>query len=221
MSSEIGVVEVAPENVAKHGRLEPGKMFLVDMNAGKIIEDEEIKTSIVSKHPYKKWVSDHLLPLSEIPYTGNMCPLEPTNYKTRLRAFGYTQEDISTIINPMALHGKEAIGSMGTDTPLAVLSDSPQLLYNYFKQLFAQVTNPPLDGIREEIITDISLAIGGDRNIFDVIPEQAKKLVIQNPVISNEDLDKLKHIEHPDFHAVTIPLLYSISQGVNLSLIHI
>ena len=215
MSSEIGVVEVQPENVEKHGRLEPGKMFLVDMNAGRIIEDEEIKTSIVSKHPYKEWVSDHILPLSEVPYTGNMCPLEPTKYKTRLRAFGYTMEDISTIINPMATQSKEAIGSMGTDTPLAVLSDNPQLLYNYFKQLFAQVTNPPLDGIREEIITDISLAIGGDRDIFDVIPEQAKKLVIQNPVISNEDLDKIKNIEHPDFKSVTIPILYPISKGVN------
>ena len=150
------------------------------MNAGKIIEDEEIKSAIVSKHPYKEWVSEHLLPLSEVPYTGNMCALEPTNYKTRLRAFGYTLEDISTLINPMATKAKEAIGSMGTDTPLAVLSDNPQLLYNYFKQLFAQVTNPPLDGIREAIITDISLAIGGDRNIFDIIPEQAKKLVIQN-----------------------------------------
>lgn len=215
MSSEIGVVDVRPENVEKHGRLEPGKMFLVDMNAGRIIEDEEIKTSVVSKHPYKEWTSKHILPLAEIQYTGNMCPLEPTNYKTRLRAFGYTLEDISTIINPMAINSKEAVGSMGTDTPLAVLSDNPQLLYNYFKQLFAQVTNPPLDGIREEIITDISLAIGGDRNIFDVIPEQAKKLVIQNPVISNEDLDKIKNIEHQDFKSVTIPILYPISKGVN------
>ena len=215
MSSEIGVVEIQPENVVKHGRLEPGKMFLVDMDAGRIIEDEEIKKTIVSKHPYKKWVAEHILPLSEVPYTGNMCPLEPTNYNTRLRAFGYTQEDISTLINPMATHSKEAIGSMGTDTPLAVLSDNPQLLYNYFKQLFAQVTNPPLDGIREEIITDISLAIGGDRDIFDVIPEQAKKLVIQNPVISNEDLDKIKNIQHPDFKSVTIPILYPISKGVN------
>jgi glutamate synthase (ferredoxin) len=215
MSSEIGVVDVKPENVAKHGRLEPGKMFLVDMNAGRIIEDEEIKTNIVSKHPYKDWVKEHVLPLSEVPYTGNTCPLEATNYKTRLRVFGYTMEDISTVITPMATKSKEALGSMGIDTPLAVLSDKPQLLYNYFKQLFAQVTNPPLDGIREEIITDISLAIGGDKNIFDVIPEQAKKLRIQNPVISNDDLDKIKNIEHPDFKSVSIPILYKISEGVN------
>ncbi len=215
MSSEIGVVKVAPENVEKHGRLEPGKMFLVDMNAGRIIEDEEIKTEIVSKHPYKNWVKEHTLPLAEVPYTNNMCPIEPTKYAVRLRAFGYTLEDISTVINPMAIKSKEALGSMGIDTPLAVLSDKPQLLYNYFKQLFAQVTNPPLDGIREEIITDISLAIGGDRNIFDIIPEQAKKLRIQNPVISNDDLDKIKNIEHSDFKTVSIPILYPISRGVN------
>ena len=149
-------------------------MFLVDMNAGRIIEDEEIKNEIVSQKPYKEWVDTHTLPLSEVPYTNNTCPIEATKYDTRLRVFGYTLEDISTVINPMATQSKEALGSMGIDTPLAVLSDKPQLLYNYFKQLFAQVTSPPLDGIREEIITDISLAIGGDRNIFDVIPEQAK-----------------------------------------------
>jgi len=115
----------------------------------------------------------------------------------------------------MAMYAKEAIGSMGNDTPLAVLSDKPQSLYNYFKQLFAQVTNPPLDGIREEIITDISLAIGGDRNIFDIVPEHAKKLRIQNPVISNKDLDKIKRIDHPDFKAALIPILYPIEKGVN------
>ncbi len=215
MSSEIGVLNIKPENVVKHGRLEPGKMFLVDMNAGRIIEDEEIKSKIVSKHPYKEWVSSHTLPLAEVPYTGNKCPIEALNYEARMRLFGYTSEDITTIINPMACKAKEAIGSMGTDTPLAVLSDRPQLLYNYFKQLFAQVTNPPLDGIREEIITDISLAIGEDRNIFDIIPEQATKLRIQNPVISNDDLDKIKNIAHPDFTAATIPMLYPIEKGVN------
>ncbi|MEN8914105.1 MAG: glutamate synthase central domain-containing protein, partial [Polaribacter sp.] len=150
MSSEIGVVDVQPENVKSHGRLEPGKMFLVDMNAGRIIEDEEIKNEIVSQKPYKEWVDTHTLPLSEVPYTNNTCPIEATKYDTRLRVFGYTLEDISTVINPMATQSKEALGSMGIDTPLAVLSDKPQLLYNYFKQLFAQVTNPPLDGIREE-----------------------------------------------------------------------
>ncbi|PIE48683.1 MAG: glutamate synthase large subunit [Flavobacteriales bacterium] len=215
MSSEIGVLDIKPENVVKHGRLEPGKMFLVDMNAGKIIEDEEIKQKITTRHPYKEWVKTHTLPLAKIPYTNNQCPVETTPYFTRLNIFGYTTEDLNTIIKPMALEAKEAIGAMGTDTPLAVLSDKPQLLYNYFKQLFAQVTNPPLDGIREEIITDISLAIGGDRNIFDIIPEHAKKLRIQNPVISNDDLDKIKNIDHPDFKAHLIPILYQVKYGVN------
>ena len=215
MSSEIGVLNIKPENVVKHGRLEPGKMFLVDMNAGRIIEDEEIKKEIISKKPYKKWVADNVLPLVDIPYTNNTIPHEATDYKTRLRLFGYTIEEISTIISPMAISAKEGIGSMGTDTPLAVLSDKPQLLYNYFKQLFAQVTNPPLDGIREEIITDISLAIGSDGNIFDLSPEQAKKLLIQNPVISNEDLDKIKNIDHTDFKATSISILFPLDEGVN------
>lgn len=215
MSSEIGVLNIKPENVVKHGRLEPGKMFLVDMNAGRIIEDEEIKQDIISKHPYQEWVENHQLALANVPHSTLKAPVEATPYETRLRIFGYTQEDLSTLIIPMATKAKEVIGSMGTDTPLAVLSDQPQLLYNYFKQLFAQVTNPPLDGIREELITDISLAIGGDRNIFDVIPEQAKKLRIQNPVISNADLAKIKCIDHPDFKAVSLSLLYPVKMGVN------
>ena len=127
----------------------------------------------------------------------------------------YTQEDINTIINPMILNAKEAIGSMGTDTPLAVLSDRPQLLYNYFKQLFAQVTNPPLDGIREEIVTDTSLSIGKDYNIFEIISNHAKKLKIKNPVISNEDLDKIKNIKIKNFKAYSVKALYNIKEGLN------
>ena len=215
MSSEIGVLEIKPEDVVKHGRLEPGRMFLVDMNEGRIIEDDEIKNAIVTKHPYKQWIDDNLLPLARIPYTQNPIPTEQIDFETRQRLFGYTSEDLTTIINPMGSTGVENLSSMGNDTPLAVLSDQPQLLYNYFKQLFAQVTNPPLDGIREEIITDISLAIGGDYNIFNVVPKHCKKLKIQNPVISNEDLDKIKNIQHEDFKAVVISTLYEIEKGVN------
>jgi len=215
MSSEIGVLDIKPKDVIKHGRLEPGKMFLVDMNKGRIIEDEEIKKDITSKHPYRKWLNKNLLPLSQVAYTGNKCPIEITPYITRQRMFGYTREDIDTVITPMCLSGKEALGSMGTDTPLAVLSDKPQLLYNYFKQLFAQVTNPPLDGIREEIITDISLAIGEDKNIFEVSDQHCKKLKIKNPVISNNDLDKIKNINHPHFKSCVIPILYDIKKGLN------
>ncbi len=215
MSSEIGVLDIKPEDVVRHGRLEPGKMFLVDMNAGKIIEDEEVKNEVTKAHPYRKWLNDNLLPLADVPYTGNKCPIELTPYRTRQRMFGYTMEDIDTLITPMCKTGKETIGSMGTDTPLAILSETHQLLYNYFKQLFAQVTNPPLDGIREEIITDISLAIGADRNIFETSSDHCKKLKIQNPVISNDDLDKIKNIDHPDYKAIEIPMLYDIKRGLN------
>ena len=215
MSSEIGVLDIKPEDVVQHGRLEPGKMFLVNMNEGRIIEDDEIKNAIVTKRPYKKWLDDNLLQLAKIPYTENEIPIELMDFETRQRLFGYTVEDLKTIINPMATNGAEALSSMGNDTPLAVLSDQPQLLYNYFKQLFAQVTNPPLDGIREEIITDISLAIGGDFNIFDIEPKHCKKLKIQNPVISNEDLDKIRNIDHVDFKSFTISTLYEIEKGVN------
>jgi glutamate synthase (ferredoxin) len=215
MSSEIGVLDIKPEDVVKHGRLEPGKMFLVDMNEGRIIEDDEVKNTIVTKRPYEKWLDENLLQLAKISYTDNPIPEEKIDFVTRQRLFGYTIEDLKTIINPMGESGAEAISSMGNDTPLAVLSDQPQLLYNYFKQLFAQVTNPPLDGIREEIITDISLAIGGDFNIFEIEPKHSKKLKIQNPVISNEDLDKIRNINHPDFKSVTISTLYEIEKGVN------
>jgi glutamate synthase (NADPH) large chain len=215
MSSEIGVLDIKPEDVVQHGRLEPGKMFLVDMNEGRIIEDDEIKNAIVTKRPYKKWLDENLLQLAKIPYTNNPIPTENVDFEARQRLFGYTIEDLKTIINPMGSQGNEALSSMGNDTPLAVLSDQPQLLYNYFKQLFAQVTNPPLDGIREEIITDISLAIGGDFNIFDIAPIHCKKLKIQNPVISNEDLDKIRNINHQDFKSVTISTLYEIEKGVN------
>ena len=215
MSSEAGVLDIEPDNVEKHGRLEPGRMFLVNMDEGRIIEDGEIKKEIVGKKPYRKWLNENLLELKEVPYTGNKTPVEKEDFETRLRLFGYTQEDMKTIINPMSVDAKEAIGSMGTDTPLAVLSDRPQLIYNYFKQLFAQVTNPPLDGIREEIVTDTSLSIGSDYNIFEVVPEQCKKLRIQNPVISNEDLDKIKYIKHNDYKAVSISTLYEVAKGHN------
>ena len=215
MSSEIGVVEVAPEDVESHGRLEPGKMFLVDMNEGRIINDEEIKTKVVSERPYREWLNKTKLHLKDIPYAGETCPIETIDVYTRQRLFNYTIEDIQEVITPMAVVGKEALGSMGIDTPLAVLSDRPQLISNYFKQLFAQVTNPPLDGIREEIVTDISLALGKDRNIFSITERQCKKLKIQNPVISNNDLEKIRNISIGGFKSETIQMLYPKDKGLN------
>jgi glutamate synthase (ferredoxin) len=215
MSSEIGVIEIAPENVVQHGRLEPGKMFLVNMNEGRIVNDEEVKEEIAKKHPYREWLNQNLVYLKDIPY--NDCPvfLDEENLDKRKVLFGYTQEDVNTIIMPMAQNGKEPIGSMGNDTPLALLSERPQLIYNYFKQLFAQVTNPPLDGIREELITDISLTLGGDANIFETNYAHCKKLKIQNPVVSKQDLDKIKSFNHPNFKIESTPILYPINKGHN------
>ncbi|WP_372945145.1 glutamate synthase large subunit, partial [Muriicola sp.] len=216
MSSETGVLEIAPENIERHGRLEPGRMFLVNMEEGRIVNDMEIKEAIAKKHPYRKWLNDNLVHLRDIPY--NDCPLflgEETVEK-RKAIFGYTLEDINTIILPMGKNAKEPIGSMGSDTPIAVLSERPQLIYNYFKQLFAQVTNPPLDGIREELITDISLTLGTDRNIFEITELHCRKLKIQNPVISKEDLDKIKNYDaSPDYKVVSIPMLYEVDRGHN------
>lgn len=215
MSSEIGVVDIAPSDIAKHGRLEPGKMFLVDMNEGRIIEDKEIKSKIVGERPYQEWLEKTRLHLKDVPYTNQTCPIETIDIKTRQRLFNYTFEDIQEVITPMAQVGKEALGSMGIDTPLAVLSDRPQLISNYFKQLFAQVTNPPLDGIRENIVTDISLNLGKDRNIFSITERQCRKLRIQNPVISNADLEKIRTIDIESFSAATIQILYPKNEGLN------
>ncbi|WP_235015696.1 glutamate synthase large subunit [Aquimarina sp. AU58] len=215
MSSETGVVDIKPNNIEYHGRLEPGKMFLVNMDEGRIVNDEEIKEEIAAKHPYREWLDDNLVHLKDIPY--NDCPLflgEETVAK-RKQIFGYTQEDIDTIISPMGQLGKEPIGSMGSDTPIAILSERPQLIYNYFKQLFAQVTNPPLDGIREELITDISLTLGSDHNIFDINEKHCNKLKIQNPVISKEDLDKIKTYRGKGFKSTSVSMLYNINRGLN------
>lgn len=216
MSSETGVIDIKPEDVEFHGRLEPGKMFLVNMEEGRIINDEEIKEEIAQRHPYKKWLDENLVHLKDIPY--NDCPLflGEAVLEKRKAVFGYTLEDINTLILPMGKTGKEPIGSMGSDTPIAVLSERPQHIYNYFKQLFAQVTNPPLDGIREELITDISLTLGSDHNLFTITEKHCRKLKIQNPVISKEDLDKIKNYDaSPDYKVVSIPILYQITKGLN------
>jgi len=216
MSSETGVIEIAPENVEYHGRLEPGKMFLVDMNQGRIVNDEEVKEDIVSKKPYKKWLDKNLVHLKAIPAKKGPIEHEEDDLIKRQVVFGYTEEDLRVIIQPMAQAGKEPIGSMGNDAPIAILSEKPQLIYNYFKQLFAQVTNPPLDGIREKLITDISLTLGSDVNIFETTEDQCRKLKIQNPVISKHDLDKIKNYDaNPDFVVTTIPILYEVDKGLN------
>ncbi|WP_397364091.1 glutamate synthase large subunit [Olleya sp. R77988] len=216
MSSETGVVDIKPENIEFHGRLEPGKMFLVNMNEGRIVNDEEIKEEIAAKHPYRQWLNENLVHLRDIEAKKGPIKYDEIDLKKREVVFGYTEEDLNTIIRPMAQLGKEPIGSMGSDTPIAILSERPQLIYNYFKQLFAQVTNPPLDGIREELITDISLTLGSDVNIFDINAEHCKKLKIQNPVISKHDLDKIRDYDtNPDFKVESISMLYEVNRGLN------
>ncbi|TXD85458.1 glutamate synthase large subunit [Subsaximicrobium wynnwilliamsii] len=216
MSSETGVIDIDPKNIEQHGRLEPGKMFLVDMNQGRIINDAEIKENIVTRYPYQKWLDDNLVHLAKIPAKEGPIKHKEDALAKRQVVFGYTEEDLSVLIKPMAQNAKEPIGSMGNDVPIAVLSEKPQLIYNYFKQLFAQVTNPPLDGIREKLITDISLTLGMDANLFQINENQCRKLKIQNPVISKHDLDKIKNYKsNPHFVVTTISMLYEVDKGLN------
>jgi len=221
MASEAGVLPVAPEEVVKKGRLEPGRMFLVDMSQGRIIADEEIKQSIATEHPYQEWLDKNLVDLSDLPVVGARgfsplpgAPLRDVPLTQRQRAFGYTFEELRLLLSPMAQNGVEAIGAMGTDTPLAVLSNRPKLLYDYFQQLFAQVTNPPIDSIREAIITSPITTIGRERNLLQPEPESCRLIKLQTPIISNAELVKLKAVHHPHFSSVTLPMLFAPDTGV-------
>ncbi len=213
MGSEVGVIDFEPENIAKHGRLEPGKMFLVDMEAGRIVEDEEIKALICKSKPYRKWLDESLVRFSQLEKVKYDKAVELLPLKQRQQIFGYTQEDLSIIITPMATRGEEAIGSMGTDAPIAVLSDKPRLLYDYFKQLFAQVTNPPLDGIREELVTSLDLNMGSAHNIFHEGPEHCRRLKLEDPIITNAQLEILRALDQEDLRAVTLPILFKAADG--------
>ncbi|MFC3195626.1 glutamate synthase large subunit [Marinicella sediminis] len=215
MSSETGVVDIKPENVAKHGRLEPGKMFLVNMQEGRIVEDEEIKTWVVNKHPYQQWLDQHLVHLKDIPYAIQGEDTVALDLQQQMSMFQYTREDLELIIQPMALDAAEPIGSMGSDTPIPALSGRPQLLYNYFVQLFAQVTNPPLDGIREKLVTDISLTLGADQNVMQHHPLHARKLKISNPVISKRDLQKIKSHQGLGLTTHSVDMVYPVSDGLH------
>jgi len=213
MASEVGVLEIPPDRVLTKGRLQPGRMFLVDTQAGRIIADEEIKQQIVTAQPYRKWLDEHMLELGQLPEISNLPEPDHESVLQRQQAFGYTFEDLRIIMTPMAKTGVEAIGSMGTDTPLAVLSDKPQLLYNYFKQLFAQVTNPPIDCIREEIVTSAETTIGSEGNLLEPKPESCRLLELKNPILTNEEFAKIRSIKQPGFRAVTLPILFKASEG--------
>ncbi len=213
MASEVGVLDIAPEQVASKGRLQPGRIFLVDTKEGRIISDEEIKQSLAEAEPYGQWLEENLIKLEDLPAGKDPALPDHDTVTTRQFAFGYTQEDLNLIIAPMARTAVEPIGSMGNDSPLAALSDRPQLLYNYFKQLFAQVTNPPIDSIREEIVTSTITTLGSEGNLLEPTPQSCRQIQLLSPVLTNEELEKLRALDRPGFKSATLPILYEVAGG--------
>ncbi len=213
MASEVGVLDIKPERVAHKGRLQPGRIFLVDTKEGRIIADEEIKASLAKEQPYGEWLKDNLVKMEDLPDGPEPAHPDHETVTTRQFAFGYTQEDLNLIIAPMARTAVEPIGSMGNDAPLAALSDKPKLLYNYFKQLFAQVTNPPIDSIREEIVTSTITTLGSEGNLLEPTPQSCRQIQLTSPVITNEELEKLRALDRPGFKSTTLPILYDVAGG--------
>ncbi|MBI1740494.1 MAG: glutamate synthase subunit alpha, partial [Candidatus Koribacter versatilis] len=213
MASEAGVLDVEPEKVKKKGRLQPGKMFLVDTVEGRIISDKEIKQRLAGRQPYAEWLKENQITLEQLPEPARVHASDHATILCRQRVFGYTDEDLRMILEPMASTGEEPIGSMGTDTPLACLSDRPQPLFNYFKQLFAQVTNPPIDPIREEMVMSLVSYIGTERNILEETPENCHTLKLPHPILTNRDLEKLRRVSRGDLLAITLPALFRAEDG--------
>ncbi|GGG21790.1 glutamate synthase large subunit [Paenibacillus abyssi] len=213
LGSEAGTVPVDPENIVYKDRLRPGRILLVDTKEGRIISDEEVKTKIASEHPYREWLDEHLIGLDDLPEAPELPEPNHATVQRRQQAFGYTFEDLRKVLEPMAGSGVEPIGSMGYDAPLAVLSERPQRLFNYFKQLFAQVTNPPIDAIREEIITATGTTIGPERNLLNPEPESCRHIRLATPVLSNEEFGKLRHVRRPGFKSITLPIFFPAAQG--------
>ncbi|WP_088185894.1 glutamate synthase large subunit [Desulfosporosinus sp. FKA] len=213
LASEVGVIDIKPENVKYKGRLEPGKMLLIDTEAQRIISDEEIKSSVASLHSYKEWNERHIVRLSDLPVVKTEEEKVSENLIQLQKAFGYTFEDLTKTMEPMAIQGVDPVGAMGMDSPLAVLSEKPQMLYFYFKQLFAQVTNPPIDGIREEIITSGSILLGDTGNLLDPDQRNSASLALEHPILTNEQLNTIKALNNDKLKAVTISILYNVSEG--------
>ncbi len=213
MASEVGVLEVSPENVKVKERLHPGRIFLVDTKEGRIIDDAELKGRYVTAHPYADWLKQNLIPIQKLPLPKQIHGSDPETLLQRQQAFGYTHEELKIILAPMANKGLEPIGSMGTDTALAVLSNRPRLLYDYFKQLFAQVTNPPLDGIREELVTQVATTIGPESNLLEPTPQSCRQVRIPSPVLTNEELAKLRDINVSGHSSSEISIVFPVKQG--------
>jgi glutamate synthase domain-containing protein 2/glutamate synthase domain-containing protein 3 len=213
MASETGVLPVKPEDVRFKGRLQPGRMLLVDTEQGRIVPDEELKERLASRQPYGDWLKENQITLEHLPAPPRWHATDFESMVSRQRAFGYTEEDLRLILTPMAVDGQEPVGSMGTDTPLACLSDRPQLLFNYFKQLFAQVTNPAIDPIREELVMSLISFIGNERNILAETPQHCHTLKLEHPILTNNDLEKLRRVSWGDFLATTLPMLFRVEGG--------
>ncbi|WP_182526389.1 glutamate synthase large subunit [Nocardioides dongkuii] len=216
LASEVGVLDIDPATVVRKGRLQPGRMFLVDTDEHRIIEDEEIKSELAAEHPYDEWLHAGLIQLDDIPDREHVIHTH-ASVTRRQQVFGYTEEELRILLTPMANTGGEPLGSMGTDTPVAVLSERPRLLFDYFAQLFAQVTNPPLDAIREELVTSLSGSIGPEANLLDPTPASCRQVVLPFPVISNDDLAKIRHINRdgdaPGFISHVARGLYAVEGG--------
>jgi glutamate synthase domain-containing protein 2/glutamate synthase domain-containing protein 1/glutamate synthase domain-containing protein 3 len=214
MASEVGVLDVAPENVERKGRLQPGRIFFVDLEAGRIVEDEEVKARYVAKHPYRRWVEENRLCLADLPRAEVDESPMPAELRTALQhVFGYTLEDLRLLLAPMAASGKWAIGSMGEDAALACLSDRPQMLYRYFKQLFAQVTNPPMDSINEGNVMSLYSTLGAERNLLEETAEHARILRCERPIVTNEELERIRRIEAPGFAVQTLRALFKVADA--------
>ena len=213
MASEVGVLDIPPENVLVKERLHPGRIFLVDTAQGRIIDDEEIKSELAAAQPYGSWLERELVHIDALPPAPYTPPPDHETVRRRQRAFGYTTEDLRILMSPMAKDAAEPIGSMGTDTALAVLSDRPRLLYDYFQQLFAQVTNPPLDAIREELVTDMGSTLGSERNLLAPEPASCHHIRIDYPIVDNEQLATLQRVTDPVFRSVALPMLFAPNEG--------
>ena len=216
MASEVGVIDVDPARIVAKGRLQPGKMFLIDTAQGRIVGDDEIKSELASLHPYGEWLAEGMVSLPDLPEREHIV-FSHDSVLRRQQMFGYTHEELKILISPMAASGGEALGSMGTDTPLAVLSERPRLLFDYFKQLFAQVTNPPLDAIREEVVTAVASSVGPEANLLDPGPESCRQLSLPFPIIDNDELAKIIHINddgtRPGLQAKVLSGLYRVNDG--------
>ncbi|MFT7457429.1 MAG: glutamate synthase (NADPH/NADH) large chain [Planctomycetota bacterium] len=213
MASEVGVLDIPPENIKLKGRLQPGRIFMVDTRQGRIIEDAELKKAFASEHPYGEWLKTNMMPIENLPQPKQIHGSDPKTLLQRQQAFGYTHEDLRILVAPMAANGLEPTGSMGTDASLAVLSNRSRLLYDYFKQLFAQVTNPPLDGIREELVTQISSTIGPEHNLLKPGPEYCRQIKLRSPVITNEELARIRDVDLPGFKSKVIAIIYPVAEG--------